>query len=239
MLRVDASVKVIGDIYGQYFDLIGMLNERPPFNYLFLGNYIGHGNYSLETILFLFCLKVRNPDRVSLLRGNQETYHMSKERGFFQEVYTKYGNTEAWREIVRVFDYLPLCAVIGDTYLAVHGDASEYNSLDCIREISRHREDLSKSTLFWAKISYTNETKPSVGYTRSLEDVSRFLAKNKLKVMIRGNGVYTDGYQKDPNQTCISLCSCPFFLHKYDNLGAIMVINEDLQYSFQTFQRTM
>ena len=52
--------------------------KPPDTNYLFLGNYIDRGYYGVETISLLVCLKLRYPNRITLLRGNHESRPISQ-----------------------------------------------------------------------------------------------------------------------------------------------------------------
>lgn len=76
LLELNPGVKIVGDIHGQYHDLIRLFQMSgfpPSSNYLFLGDYVDRGMYSLETILLLLCFKIKFPENFFLLRGNHES----------------------------------------------------------------------------------------------------------------------------------------------------------------------
>ncbi|WFD32153.1 protein-serine/threonine phosphatase [Malassezia sp. CBS 17886] len=76
VVHISAPVTVVGDIHGQFYDLIEIFRiggDAPNTNYLFLGDYVDRGLFSVETISLLTCLKLRYPHRVHLVRGNHES----------------------------------------------------------------------------------------------------------------------------------------------------------------------
>ncbi len=75
LVRTKTPIVVVGDIHGQYSDLLRILRiigSPPDTNYLFLGDYVDRGRQSLECIVLLLALKVQYPKTVLLLRGNHE-----------------------------------------------------------------------------------------------------------------------------------------------------------------------
>jgi serine/threonine-protein phosphatase PP1 catalytic subunit len=73
LLELEAPLKVVGDIHGQFDDLLRIFDYGgfpPEQNYLFLGDYVDRGKQSVETMVLLLAYKVRYPENFFLLRGN-------------------------------------------------------------------------------------------------------------------------------------------------------------------------
>ncbi|PKC66503.1 Metallo-dependent phosphatase [Rhizophagus irregularis] len=142
-VSISAPVTV-GDIHGQFYDLIEIFRIGgycPSTNYLFLGDYVDRGLFSVETISLLTCLKLRYPHRVQLVRGNHESRAVTQTYGFYTECVRKYGSTNVWHYFTDMFDYLTLSVVIDDRIFCVHGGLSpSIHSIDQIKILDRYRE---------------------------------------------------------------------------------------------------
>jgi len=155
VLRVDAPIKVFGDIHGQYQDLMRFFDlwncpsengDIECFDYLFLGDYVDRGSHSLETICLLMALKVKYPDKIHLLRGNHEDKWINNAFGFAEECSHRLGEDPAepdsvFNKINDLFDWLPLAAVIEEKIVCLHGGiGSTLVNIDQIDLIQRPLE---------------------------------------------------------------------------------------------------
>ena len=142
LLELAAPVKIVGDIHGQFNDLLRIFKLcgfPPNSNYLFLGDYVDRGKQSLETLILLLCLKIKYPENFFLLRGNHESAEITKMYGFYDECKRRTINgVKTWKMFVDVFNTLPVAATIADKIFCVHGGLSpDLKDLNQIKKIQR------------------------------------------------------------------------------------------------------
>lgn len=125
--REDSSVVIVGDVHGQWHDLVFLLQDAglPSENrfFVFNGDYVDRGAWGLEIFLLLLAWKVVLPHRVFLLRGNHESKYCTSVYGFENEVMTKYGEQgkHAYRKCLGCFEGLPLASIIAERVFTAHG----------------------------------------------------------------------------------------------------------------------
>jgi hypothetical protein len=113
VLNLKAPKIIVGDLHGHFEDLITIFNVygHPPISsYLFLGNYVDKGHYSLFVMLYLLCCKIEYPDQIFLLRGAHESLSINELYGFSQECRVQYKSDKVWKEIIKVYKHLSLAA---------------------------------------------------------------------------------------------------------------------------------
>merc|ERR1719174_752910 len=77
------------------------------------------------------------PENFFILRGNHECASINRLYGFFDECKRRYS-VKLWKTFGDVFNNMPVCALVDDRILCMHGGLSpELTSIDQIRQIAR------------------------------------------------------------------------------------------------------
>ncbi|KAJ5515247.1 hypothetical protein N7527_006807 [Penicillium freii] len=247
LLELPAPINVVGDIHGQYADLIRIFQtcgSPPKSNYLFLGNYIGRGKRGLETILLLLCYKIKYPENVFLLRGNHECGSVCRVSGFYDECKWRH-NKKIWKYFIDTFNCLPFAAIVSGKIFCVHGGLSpSLLHMDDIRDIARPTDipDYGLLTdLLWSDPASGMEedwepNERGVGYCFSEKVIKSFLDRHGFDLVCRSHMVVEDGFEFYQGRTLVTIFSAPNYCGEFDNLGAIMSISEDLICRFELME---
>ena len=114
ILRIDPPANIVGDIHGQFYDLLTIFTiggSPENFQYLFMGDFVDRGQFSFECVCYLFCLKIKYPNRIFLLRGNHESRHLTKFFTFRDECMYK-ASEAVYEHFMQAFDFLPVACIL-------------------------------------------------------------------------------------------------------------------------------
>lgn len=246
LLRLEAPVKIVGDIHGQFRDLMRLFKKGgmpPAQHYLFLGDYVDRGKQSLETFMLLLLLKLRYPSHIHLLRGNHECAGVTKVYGFYDECKRR-SSLKAWRSIVDVFNSLPVAALVGGRIFCVHGGISpSLNSMSQIEAIARPT-DVPESgilaDLLWSdpdpQVKEWSENDRGVSFCFGQRSLERFCKHHNFDLVVRGHMVVEDGYEFFGGRRLVTVFSAPDYCGDFNNYGAMMSVSEGLECSFDTIE---
>ena len=242
---VRAPVTVCGDVHGQFHDLMELfkIGGLPPdANYLFMGDYVDRGYYSIETVTLLLSYKVRYPDRMHVLRGNHESRQITQVYGFYDECMRKYGSASVWRALTDLFDYLPLTAVVENQVFCLHGGLSPtLDTLEHIRGLDRVQEvphEGPMCDLLWSDPEDRTGWGVSprgAGFTFGADVSETFCHTNRLKMVARAHQLITEGYSWAHKDRVVTVFSAPNYCYRCGNLAGIMDIDEHMNHCFYTF----
>ena len=243
---VRAPVTVCGDIHGQFYDLIELFRiggDCPETNYLFMGDYVDRGYYSVETVSLLLALKVRYPNRIFLTRGNHETRQVTQAYGFYDECMRKYDqNPEIWKYFTDLFDFLPLTCVVENQIFCLHGGLSpSIDSLDGVKMTDRFQEVPHEGTmcdLLWSdpeeRVGF-GQSPRGAGYVFGSDVSDEFCQKNGLTMISRAHQCTATGYAWCHNQKVCTIFSAPNYCYRCANEAAFMEVDENMKTSFYRF----
>ena len=237
-----APVTVCGDIHGQFFDLVELFKiggDSPDSNYLFMGDYVDRGYYSVECVTYLMCLKVRYPNRIHLTRGNHESRQITQVYGFYDECLRKYGNSNVWKYFTDLFDYLPLTAVVENQIFCLHGGLSpSLENLDSILKLDRKQETPQEGPmcdLLWSdpedRFGWGMSPR-GAGYIFGHDISEQFNHTNKLNMISRAHQLQMNGFSWCHNKQVCTIFSAPNYCYRCGNQAAIMEVDEYLKYTF-------
>jgi protein phosphatase len=266
VLEVRAPIKIFGDIHGQFPDLMRLFaqygapsdmdGDLDAVDYLFLGDFVDRGSFSLETVVLLFALKVLHPNQIHLVRGNHEDATINGLYGFKDECRRRLREDadsplSVYNLINSLFEYLPCGAVVDGKVLCIHGGIG--GSIETIADIAALPRPLKVSQtpsnsleqrvtdLLWSDPTDSdthpgitmNETRDPDGSGRIVkfgpDRVGRFLQKNPpLQLIVRAHECVMDGFERFAGGKLITVFSATDYCGHHKNAGALLFVKRDL-----------
>ncbi|KAH0269740.1 Metallo-dependent phosphatase, partial [Aureobasidium melanogenum] len=245
LLEMDAPITVCGDVHGQYYDLMKLFEvggDPADTRYLFLGDYVDRGYFSIECVLYLWALKIWYPNTLWLMRGNHECRHLTDYFTFKLECKHKYSEA-VYEACMKSFCALPLAAVMNKQFLCIHGGLSpELHTLEDLKSIDRFREPPTHGLMcdiLWAdpledfgqektQEYFVHNHVRGCSYFFSYPAACAFLEKNNLLSIIRAHEAQDAGYRMYRKTrttgfpSVMTIFSAPNYLDVYNNKAAVL-----------------
>lgn len=245
LINIELPITVCGDIHGQFYDLLKLFEvsgDPSTTRYLFLGDYVDRGFYSVETFALLIAYKVKYPDTFFMLRGNHECRRTSSIYGFYDETLVKFGHAGPWKMCNEIFDMLPLAALISDRVYCVHGGLSPLIKLaDQVALIERRQEipdDGPVADIVWSDpddIPSWGINMRGAGQLYGKRPVEEFCRNNRIELIARAHQMETGGYGYRFDSKCVTVWSAPNYMYRSGNLASVMKIDEAGNRDFVVF----
>nr|CAD7447180.1 unnamed protein product [Timema bartmani] len=266
---VSTPVTVCGDIHGQFYDLEELFRNGGPVpdtNYIFMGDFVDRGYYSLETFTRLLTLKAKWSDRITLLRGNHESRQITQVYGFYgrfsvkDECQNKYGNANAWKYCCGVFDLLTVAAVSSHLFillpfafifLILSTNKFCASTADFPRtfghwitfaSLSRNQEIPHKGAfcdLVWSDpedVETWAVSPRGAGWLFGAKVTHEFLQINSLNLICRAHQLVHEGYKYMFDDKLVTVWSAPNYCYRCGNIASILEFTSTEQKEAKLFQ---
>ncbi|KAL1742474.1 Metallo-dependent phosphatase-like protein [Schizophyllum fasciatum] len=251
----DVTIDVIGDVHGQYYDLLhlySLTGEPSEKHYLLMnGDLVDRGSWSIEVILTALSFKWLYPKYMFINRGNHEAKDMNRSYGFEGEAKTKHGE-QSYKLFAHVFTALPLATLICASkpppsvgkailspegkkrYFVVHGGlfSKDGVTLDDIRKVDRIGKQPGTEGLMCELLWTDPQAQPGrgpskrgVGIAFGPDVTKRWCTENGVTGVIRSHEVRQDGYEVEHDGLCTTVFSAPNYVDQVGNKGAFIRID--------------
>lgn len=192
VLKLNASspqekILIIGDIHGNLPSLVKIkekIDKIKPEIVLFLGDIVDRGLYQLECLCFILCLKITEPERYFLLKGNHETIEINRYYGFLDVLLNQFGDTKYMKYLLELYNSLSLCSIINKKIFCVHGGIPE--DIEIIKKLKK----LDKKPNLMSDPEISNEVFQMIWNDPIEHEAAPYFVDN-----FRGEGIKRYGYK--------------------------------------------
>lgn len=245
LIRRNGSFVIVGDMHGSLHDLLRIFTcfgYPPKTKYIFLGDYVDRGEYSVDVITLLFVLYNSFPESVTLLRGNHEFSVINSAYGFREECLEKYGDDLLFSMFNNAFEYLPLVCILNEYIFCVHGGISplvkSLNDLEELKFPIDHTNQLV-TDLVWSdpanrKVHYYDNPRGQ-GYIFGEIAVEEFLRRTSMSVIIRAHQC-VNGYEDMFGKKVMTVFSSSNYSPVFHNSSGVITINDNNKISSEIFK---
>lgn len=247
------KITVCGDVHGQYYDLANSIFKEnglpsPSNPYVFNGDFVDRGSFSVEVIITLLAIKVWCPEAIHLTRGNHESQNMNRIYGFEGEVRAKYTDT-VFSLFSEMFQSLPLAYILdgsreqdGRKAFIVHGGLFSRDGVTIaeINALNRNCEPDSglMAEMLWSDPQEANGWGPSkrgIGVAFGPDVTHRFLDNNGLDLVVRSHEMKDEGYEVGAQGRLVTIFSAPNYCDQMGNKGAFIRFDHKMEPNFVQF----
>ena len=257
LVAVSFPARIYGDIHGNLPDLVSLFTKYSwpdkrrgdilSMNYVFLGDFVDRGAFSVEVVALLFALKVLYPTRIHLVRGNHEDRNLNANFGFRQSCLHHFGQVEGdivWAKVNDCFDNLPLAALVGEEVMCIHGGIGtnieavadvmgiqkpivvppENIPIDRLSKVDRVVLDALWSDPETGGDHQSSSPRGSGVSRFSAERLKAFVTNNNLQLVVRAHECVQNGYEYFADGLLLTLFSASSYCNQHNNDGAIVSV---------------
>ncbi|OHT00437.1 serine/threonine protein phosphatase [Tritrichomonas foetus] len=218
------------------------INDNNHFTFgsiVFLGDLVDRGEFSTETVILAFLLKILFPERVFIIRGNHEFGYLCEQCGFVRELKSIYHNPVIVEKFYHAFSQMPLGALIDDKFLCIHGGIGPnwtslsqiYNCIRPIYEFGNDGDDEILDSLLWSdpstEIDYFEPSERGTGFLFGKNALIEFLEVNNLQAIIRGHQCVENGYRFSFDNRLVTVFGASNYCGGVKNKSAVLTINKN------------
>jgi protein phosphatase len=251
LINLSSPVVAVGDLHGHLPDLLrilqrcGLPDDNPNLKYLFLGDLVDRGEFSLETITLIYLLKVVYPFQIYVIRGNHEFESVCSANGFQRELTTVYPNSpELFKAFISSFASIPFGAVIDNLTVCVHGGIGPtIESVSSIQAIVRPAPTFASpeiGALVWSDPSDSvvdfEDSPRGCGFLFGEGVLLAFLERSKATRLLRAHQFVPDGCLTLFEDRLVTVFSASNYCGTNGNTAGVLILSPDGRDSLQLFE---
>lgn len=232
---VNSPCIIIGDLHGHFLDLVRIIQRfgyPDDRRFIFLGDMVDRGEFSLETCYFIFLLKYFYPDNVQIIRGNHEFSKLCSQFGFAIELQSHNADPRLFAAFNSVFNELPLVCIIDEQFFCVHGGIGPGTTLEAIGNIQKPITSCDSqlvTNLLWSdpdpNIEHHTHSPRGSGVLFGESLLRQFLEENGLLAMIRAHEYCPEGTNSLFGGLVTTVFSASHYCGTQNNKGAVIELN--------------